>query len=107
MAQTEQGILLNAHLVNRMKVGGELGWFPREFNTSTGYKWSCTVDNSGVYEWVDTVTLHPATDAVGVPGMLLWKFKAVKPGKGSIKFELYRPGQEKPIEDITVEIQVN
>ncbi len=104
--EKKQDILLNSHFVNNMKVGEELGWFIREYNASTGYHWSFIPDNSGVYELVEEIVLHPSTDAVGVPGMMIWKFKAENEGVGEAKFELRPPGQEEPAETIVVKIKV-
>lgn len=104
--EQKSGILLNSHFSNRMSVGGELGWFLRDYNASTGYSWSCIVDNSGVYELVEELVLHPSTGAVGVPGMICWKFKAVREGRGGIIFELRPPGQPEAIEKILVPIEV-
>jgi predicted secreted protein len=102
------GICLQSHFVNEMVVKGELGWFSREDSSaSTGYRWSCIPDDSGVYELVETVTLHPSTNAVGVPGMLIWKFTAVKAGKGSITFQLARPWLPEPYEKIVVTIEAH
>lgn len=103
----KSGICLNSYFVNKMKIGGELGWFLREYNASTGYTWSCIPDNSGVYEMIEDIILHPSTDAVGVPGMRIWKFKAIREGKGSIMFELLPPGGKEPVERIVVKIEVN
>ena len=102
----ESGICLNTHFVNKMKSDGELGWFSREYNASTGYTWSCIPDNSGVCEMVEVVVLHPSTDAVGVPGMRIWKFEARRVGKGSVMFELLPPGGRVPAERIVIEIEV-
>ena len=102
-----EGILLNSHFVNKMSLGGELGWFSRDCNASTGYSWSCIPDNSGVYGIVEEVVLHASTDAVGVPGMKIWKFNAVREGKGSVMFELRPPGGKEPVERIVIEIKVN
>jgi len=100
------GILLDSHWNNKMAVNGELGWFVREFNGSTGYTWRFTPDNSGVYELVEEITLHPSTEAVGVPGMVIWKLKGVKAGKGSVLFELYPPAATSPVETIAIAITV-
>ena len=100
------GILLNSNLLNEMKVGGELGWFYHEENGSTGYTWHFTPDNSGVYRAVEEVVLLPSVNgAVGVPGSHIWKFKALRKGRGKILFDLYRAG-EKPVETVIVQIEV-
>lgn len=106
MKQT-QGILLNSHFTNKMKIGGEPGWFIREDSSaSTGYTWSCIPDNSGAYELVEEISLHPSTDAVGVPGAIIWIFKAVREGTGSVMFELRAPGTGKVMEHTIVTIEV-
>ncbi|WP_066501525.1 protease inhibitor I42 family protein [Abyssisolibacter fermentans] len=102
-----KGICLNEHFINKMNIDGELGWFMRDYNASTGYTWSCIPDNSGVYEMVENIVLHPSTDAVGVSGMIIWKFKAVREGKGTVMFELYPPAKKEPAATIVVEIEVN
>ncbi len=103
--EIHEDILLNSHFVNKMSIGGELGWYSQGYNASTGYQWTCRPDNSGVYEMVEEVVLHPSTDAVGVPGMIVWKFKAVRDGKGSVLFELTPPGATEPVEKIVVTIE--
>ena len=103
---TEQGILLTGNFVNKMRVSGDLGWFPRETNASTGYVWRCLPDNSGVYEIVNETLLHPSTDAVGVPGMVLWKIKAIREGHGSVMFEQYPPGSNEACERVIIKIEV-
>ena len=56
---------------------------------------------------VEEIVLHPSTDAVGVPGMHIWKFKAIKEGKGGVMFELLPPAGKEPAERIVIEIEVN
>ncbi|MBP0029432.1 protease inhibitor I42 family protein [Roseofilum sp. Guam] len=104
MIEKRTGILLNSHFTNKMAVNGELGWLLREFNASTGYTWRFTPDNSGVYELVEEITLHPSTEATGVPGMMIWKFKGIKAGKGSILLELYPPAATSAVETTTITI---
>ncbi len=105
--ETKEGIYLVSHFANKMAIGGELGWFLREYNASTGYHWNCIPDNSGVYEMVEEFNLPPSTDAVGVSGMRIWKFKAVRKGTGSVIFELLPPGVKEPSERIVVSIAVD
>ncbi|MEN8908124.1 MAG: protease inhibitor I42 family protein [Clostridiales bacterium] len=88
-----------------MKIDSELGWFIREFNASTGYFWSCIPDNSGVYEIIEEVDLQPSTKAVGISAKHIWKFKAIKEGKGSITFELIQSGSKEPAERIVANIK--
>ena len=103
----ESGILLNTHFMNFLKIGGELAWYSGEINASTGYHWQVVPDNSGVYEQVGTITLAPSVpQAVGVPGMVIWQFKAVRAGKGSIAFERYAPGGTSPAERIIAQVEV-
>jgi predicted secreted protein len=104
--EKKEDILLQNHFTNNMKINGELGWFSRDYNASTGYSWQYRPDDSGVYELVEEVILHPSTNAVGVAGMIIWKFKAVRAGKGNVLFELYPPSGIVPVETITIEIQV-
>ncbi len=105
--EIKEGIALNSKYVNKMKTNGELGWFLKEENASTGYRWNCYPDNSGVYELVEEGTLHPSTEAAGVPGMKFWKFKAVGKGKGAVKFELLPPATKEAAEEVIVNIEVN
>lgn len=104
--EKESGIFLVSHWDNKLRLNGELGWFVREYNGSTGYTWAFKPDNSGVYELVEEITLHPSTDAVGVPGMVIWKFKGVKAGQGSVLFELYPPAATSPVETTAITITV-
>lgn len=105
--EKKQAILLNSHFVNKMVIDGDLAWFAREYNASTGYMWRYRPDNSGVYEAVEEILLHPSTDAVGVPGMIIWKFKAIREGMGTIMFELYPPTGKEAVETIVIKIEVN
>lgn len=100
------GIILGSHFVNEMKIEGELGWVILENNASTGYAWSYIPDDSGVYILVEKIVLHPSTAAVGVPGMCIWKFKAIREGKGSIMFEHLPPGKKEPAQSIVFKIEV-
>jgi len=85
--EVKEGIALQEKFVNIMEVGGELGSVIKEFNGSTGTFWTYTPDNSGVYELVEETKMHPSVKAVGVSGLTVWKFKAIKAGKGSIMFQ--------------------
>lgn len=90
-----------------LEVGGEQAWFIKEYNASTGYSWSYTPDNSGVYELAEEIVLHPSVEgAVGVPGALIWQFKAVRPGEGGMFFTLHAPGG-KPIQKTEVFVGVS
>ena len=100
------GILLSSHWDNKMAVNGELGWLVWEVNGSTGYTWRFTPDNSGVYELVEEIILHPSTEATGVPGMTIWKFKGVRAGKGSLLLELYPPAATSPVQSTPITITV-
>jgi predicted secreted protein len=102
-----KGILLNEHFLNEMTIGGELGWVIKDYNVSTGYMWRFRPDNSGTTELVEKIILHPSTPGtVGVPGKICWKFKALMPGKGSMIFELYPPGPEKPAGTTIIDVEV-
>jgi predicted secreted protein len=103
--QTE-GILLNPNFPNTLKTGGEIAWFSREVNPSTGYTWKFRPDNSGVYKEMETILLHSSTGVPGTPGEELWKFKAMKPGKGSMRFERFPPGADNPDQTLTINVQV-
>lgn len=100
-------ILLTENFENLMKVGGEVACFTEEYNASTGYQWKVSIDNSGVYSFIETTTLHPSTEAVGVPGLMIWTFEALKPGNGDIRFELYPPGSEEPVKTVFVKLAVS
>ncbi len=102
----ESAICLNDHFVNKMTLDGELGWFIRDYNKSTGYQWRYLPDNSGRFELVEQIILSPSTEAVGVPGYIIWKFKAKREGEGSLIFELYPPGRKEPVQSLKVEIEV-
>jgi len=102
----KEAICLNNFFTNKMKVDGELGWYSREINGSTGYHWQFRPDNSGVYEMVEEIDLHPSTEATGVPGRVIWKFQAKREGKGKAMFELYPPSGNEPTEKVLVEFEV-
>ncbi len=107
--QEKGDILLSPYYVNQLKLGGETGWFTEEYNASTGYSWQFTPDNSGVYKLVETIRLHPSppTGYTGAPGRLIWKFKSMRKGIGSAKFELIPPGKGKPVKTIIIKFEVN
>lgn len=101
------GILLSENFPNKLTVGGELAWFTEEQNASTGYRWGFTPDNSGVYELVETIELHPSVEhAVGVPGRVIWKFKATRSGHGAMLFHLIPPGSSTPAKEIKIAVTV-
>jgi predicted secreted protein len=102
----QSAICLVDNFVNKMTLGGELGWFIRDYNPSTGYQWRYLPDNSGRFELVEEITLLPSTDATGVSGFIIWKFKAKRECEGSLIFELYPPGRQKPVQNLIVEIEV-
>ncbi len=103
----ETGIYLTGHFLNHVKVDGELAWFSRETNHLSGYLWRCIEDNSGTYRFIGTLELLPAADTEGIPGLTLWKFQAMKKGKGTITFQRYRRGAEDPEETITLHLEVS
>jgi len=104
--ERKEAVLLNSQFVNKLAVDGEPGWFLKEYNASTGYMWRYRPDNSGVYEVVEETLLHPSTDATGVPGMIIWKFKAIREGRGSAMFELYPPTGKEPVEKTVINFEV-
>ena len=100
------GICLWNKWTNEMKVGGEDGWVVLEYNASTGYHWECVPDNSGVYEQVADINLHPSVEADGVPGKHIWKFRAVRSGPGEIMFRNVPPGATDAGEEYIVKLDV-
>jgi predicted secreted protein len=104
--KSETLLLAGKNIVTHLKVGGPVAWFQKENNPSTGYRWQCVPDNSGVYAEVAEVTLVPNTGMVGTPGLVQWGFKAVKAGKGSIAFDHYAPGSSTPAERVIVDLDV-
>lgn len=105
---TSTGILLKPHLVNQLALNGELAWFIVDDNPSTGYSWRFRPDNSGVYDVVETISLHPRTEGIhaGTPGSLIWKVQGVRSGKGTILFEEFAQGSSSPSTTIAVTIKV-
>lgn len=107
MLQNEEGILLYSEFNNLLTAGGPLGWFPLQYNPSSGYTWRFTPDNSGVYELAGEVTLLPSTlERVGVPGMIIWKLRPVRAGAGVAIFALYPPGADVPEQTVMVRVTV-
>ena len=102
------GIELKSEFANLMKVGGDTGWFLEDnIAGSTGYSWAFVPDNSGVYELIDTINLRASTDAIGVPGKIIWIFKAVREGSGNAMFILTPPGASDPAIKKIVAIKVS
>jgi len=99
---TSSGILLTRHFPNTVPVGDELAWYMVTDNPSTGYSWGYIPDNSGIYELIEEIFLPASTQAEGVPGKRIWKFKTVRPGTGAMLFELYPPGGKKPAKIVKV-----
>lgn len=105
---TTNAICLQSHFTNKLIVDGDIGWFIRSCNPSTGYNWQCVPDNSGVYEVVEQINLQPSTAQIvtGVPGKIIWKVMGIKQGSGRILFQLFPPGVDQPCETISLEIKV-
>jgi len=103
----ETGIYLTDRYMNHLKVDGEPAWFSRESNPLSGYLWRCVEDNSGSYRFLGTLELIPTANAECIPGLYLWKFQAVKKGKGTITFQRYRRGADEPEETITIHLEVS
>jgi len=104
--ELKEAIALKEEFVNILKVNGEPAWFTAGYNASTGNFWKCIPDNSGIYELTEELILHPSTKADGVPGIMQWKFKAIREGEGSIMFELNSPSSDKKEQHI-VRLEVN
>lgn len=103
----EEGILLYSQFNNLLTAGGQLGWFPLQYNPSTGYTWRFIPDGSGVYELAGEITLLPSTlERIGAPGMKIWKFRPARKGTGAAVFALYPPGSEIPEQTIAVRMTV-
>jgi len=63
-------------------------------NPSTGFQWSkdAGISDSTVIQQLDHKFLEPvASNAVGVPGMETWTFKALKQGAATVSLEYGRP----------------
>jgi len=103
----ETGIYLTGHFLNHLKMDGELAWFSRETNPFSGCLWRWLEDNSGTYRFIGSLELLPAANAEGIPGLTLWKFQAMKKGKGTITFQRYRRGAAEAEETITVHLEVS
>lgn len=103
--ENKEGNLVIKNFSYPLKIG-EVGCFSGEESASTGYSWKAIVDNSGVYELAEK-EVHPQMPPIpGASAMIIWKFRAVKEGKGSLIFELYTPGKREPIEKVVFKIEV-
>jgi len=103
------GIMLLPNVDNLLRVHGELAWYSVQDNASTGYRWVCVPDTSGVYELAEKLTLQASTvkPVIGAPGsMTIRKWRGVRPGHGVITFHHVPPGSERPAEIVTIRIQV-
>ncbi|MFA5065967.1 MAG: protease inhibitor I42 family protein [Dehalococcoidia bacterium] len=63
-------------------------------NPSTGFEWSkdASISDSTVIQQLDHKFIEPvASNAVGVPGMETWTFKALKQGTATLSLEYGRP----------------
>ncbi|MDK2954498.1 MAG: inhibitor of cysteine peptidase [Kosmotoga sp.] len=65
-------------------------------NPSTGYLWHFDIFGSDIIEFQNK-RVEPSSDstAVGAPVKVIWLFKALKKGKATIIFRLYRPWEGK------------
>ncbi|MGE5341872.1 MAG: protease inhibitor I42 family protein [Candidatus Omnitrophota bacterium] len=103
---SETQIWLTPYFVNLLKIDGKLCWYIEDYNPSTGYHWEVKNDGSKVCKLVNTVILLPWVHAVGVPGKIVWQFKAVKLGKGVITFQLFPPGRVRPEKEVKINVSV-
>jgi inhibitor of cysteine peptidase len=75
-----------------LKAGGMLE-VHLEANHTTGYTWVQVPVEKPVLQKQGKAVYHenPSGGKVGVGGVEIWKFKAVKPGTQNLKFEYRRP----------------
>ena len=106
--QESRQILLSSTFTNRMKIGEKPGWVILDDNPLNGYTWQFIPDNSGTYELIETNTLYPSLKGEnGVPGKIVWKFKAIKEGEGLILFKYKRLGSIEFLSEYSYKIEVS
>jgi predicted secreted protein len=78
-----------------LKVGGRLE-VHLEANHTTGYLWVQVPVEKPVLQKLGKAVYHqnPSDGKVGVGGMEVWKYKAVRAGKQSLRFEYRRPWEK-------------
>jgi inhibitor of cysteine peptidase len=78
-----------------LKVGGRLE-VRLEANHTTGYLWVQEPVEKPVLQKLGKAVYreNPSDGKVGVGGVEIWKFKAVKAGKQSLRFEYRRPWEK-------------
>jgi inhibitor of cysteine peptidase len=90
-----------------LKVGGRLE-VHLAANHTTGYSWVQVPVEKPVLQKQGKAVYHenPANGAVGVGGVEVWKFKAVKQGTQKLKFEYRRPSERAPHPEKTLSFDV-
>ncbi|KHD38592.1 hypothetical protein NL50_03565 [Clostridium acetobutylicum] len=106
MINTEgYGTLLITNGINRVKLG-EKTWIILDANSSTGYVWRLTLDNSKVYRIDKNFYLPSRTGSVGTPGKAVWILKAIKKGEASIVLNYARVFDKEALKSIVYSIIV-
>ena len=72
---------------------------------TTGYQWQDPRLPPGL-ELVDTAFTLPPTTQPGDGGTQHFHFRATKPGRYTLTFELKRPWEQTPLDTRTVEVEV-
>lgn len=82
-----------------------------ESNRTTGFSWTQTSALSGPITMVGEpiyVTDPASTGAVGVGGIVTWRFRAAAPGEQRLQFDYRRPTENEmtPARAITIDVRV-
>jgi len=65
-----------------------------EGNITTGYNWIPAPQEPSLLEQVGGIEVTPVSDAVGAPGMIVLKFKAIETGQTFLHLEYKRSWEE-------------
>lgn len=85
---------------------GDILVFSLEGNITTGYNWISAPQNPVLLEQVGDIEVTPASDAIGAPGMITLKFKAVEKGQTALRLEYKRSWEEGVAPEKTFEVTV-
>jgi len=77
-------------------------------NPTTGYNWENATISSNVIKRVGEIEFRPASRAIGAPGKVTMRFKAMAPGQAELKLIYRRPWEKNipPIDTFRVSVTV-
>lgn len=77
-----------------------------EENATTGYRWSCKIDNEKIVKLTNDKNVYEDKGLIGAPTTRVFTFGAVKEGKTTITLSYERSWEKEPIRVITIAVEV-